>query len=129
MQSPDGHEMVLLNEEQEDIHLTKEMIEEEDTLSVDYDVWLDKLTNYKVIEKYDTRFHPEICDSCNFRTLLEKNEEVVIAPQEHKRGLLRKHYECSYCGHMELKDIEIPSWEEEKHASHHDHPEHDHQLV
>ncbi|MFT6338505.1 MAG: hypothetical protein ACJATI_005279 [Halioglobus sp.] len=110
MKSPiTGKSMTLLNEEQEDAHLSKEMIEEEDTLSVDYDVWMDEESNHKVVERYDTRFHQLICESCNFRTLTERKEEVVKEPQQHEKGILRKHYECTHCGHMESRDVDLSS--------------------
>lgn len=114
MKSPmTGKAMTLLNEMQEDAHLSQKMIDEEDTLSVDYDVWMDDESDYKVIERYDTRFHPLVCESCNFRTLVEKQVKIVREPQQSIKGLLRKHYECTYCGHLESKDIAIPSWDEE----------------
>lgn len=114
MKSPvTGKPMTLLNEEQEDIHLTRQMIEEEDNLSVDYDVWIDEASDFKVIERYNTRFHPLVCESCNFRTLTERTEEIIEEPEEHTPGLLRKHYECTYCGHVAFKDAPIPSWSEE----------------
>jgi hypothetical protein len=109
-----GQPMMLLNEDEEDAHLSKEMIEEEDTLSVDYDVWIDTGTGEKVIERYNTRFHPLVCESCNFRTLMAKKEIIVKEPGRNEKGVLRKHYECIQCGHIESKDVEIPSWEEEK---------------
>ncbi|WP_258104852.1 hypothetical protein [Marinoscillum sp. MHG1-6] len=114
MNSPvTGKPMMLLNETQEDAHLSQEMIEEEDNFSVDYDVWVDEESDFKVIERYNTRFHPQICESCNFRTLTEKKQEIIEQPQLHQKGVLRKHYECSYCGHREHKDVEIASWDEE----------------
>ncbi|XOV93595.1 MAG: hypothetical protein ACFHWX_02570 [Bacteroidota bacterium] len=108
-----GTEMTLLNETQEDKFMTKEMIEEEETSAVDYDVWIDKHSDYKVIERYDTRFHPEECRSCNFRTLMERRSEVVKQPTQHEKGLLRKSYECTYCGHIESKDVTLSSLAEE----------------
>jgi len=115
MKSPiTGKLMKLLNEEQEDAHLSKEMIEEEDTLSVDYDVWMDEESNHKIIERYDTRFHQLICESCNFRTLTERKEEVIKEPQQHEKGILRKQYECTHCGHMESRDVDLSSWNEEE---------------
>lgn len=114
MKSPiTGKPMTLLNEAQEDAHLSQEMIEEENNLSVDYDVWIDEASDYKVIERYDTRFHPLVCSSCNFRTLMERKQEIRVQPQQHVGGLLRKHYECTYCDHMESKDVNLPSWDEE----------------
>jgi hypothetical protein len=109
-----GKPMVLLNEKEEDIHLTSEMIEEEDSLPVDYDVWIDEESDYKVIERYNTRFHPLVCDHCHFRTLDEKKAEVVKEPTEHEKGLLRRYYECSYCNHIETRDKELPTKGEER---------------
>lgn len=114
MRSPiTGKPMTLLNEAQEDVHLSREMIEEEDTLSVDYDVWIDENSGFKVIEQYDTRYHPRECESCHFKTLVKRKEEVIQAPQPQEKGILRKHYECTYCGHLESKDVDLPSWNEE----------------
>lgn len=115
MKSPiTGKPMRLLNEDQEDVHLSKEMIEEEDTFSVDYDVWMDDESNHKVIERYDTRFHQHICESCNFRTLTERKGEVIKEPKQNEKGILRKHYECTHCGHLESKDVDLSSWNEEE---------------
>lgn len=113
-----GTEMTLLNEIQEDKFLSKEMIEEEETSTIDYDVWIDKQSEYKVIERYDTRFHQEECHACNFRTLIERKSEIIKAPQLHEQGLLRKSFECTYCGHIESRDIKLSSLEKEnKYAS------------
>ena len=115
MKSPiTGKLMTLLNEEQEDAHLSQEMIEEEESLAVDYDVWIDEESDYKVIERYDTRFHALICEHCHFRTLTESKEEVIKEPQKDKKGLLRKNYQCAYCGHMEYRDVDISSLDEER---------------
>lgn len=111
MKSDSGNDMKLLNETEEDIHLTAEMIDEENEFSSDYDVWLDEKTGEKVFEKYDTHFHTLICEECNFRTLIEKNEETVKEPGIVEEGLLKKHYECSYCGHKQTINAKLPSLE------------------
>ncbi|WP_258104011.1 hypothetical protein [Marinoscillum sp. MHG1-6] len=114
MKSPkDGRPMKLLNENEEDVHMTQEMIEEEDSMTVDYDVWIDEVTDYKIIERYDTYYHALVCDKCNFRTLKEDKEEVIKEPSAKEQGLLMKHFRCSYCGHQESKQVKVPSWEEE----------------
>ncbi|WP_421875296.1 hypothetical protein [Marinoscillum sp.] len=112
--SVSGREMKLLNENEEDIHLTAEMIEEENEFSADYDVWIDELTGEKIIEKYDTHFHTLICEECNFRTLVEKDEEVVQAPTAQNEGVLKKHYSCSYCGHHQTIEAKLPNLERSK---------------
>lgn len=114
MKSPHhGRPMRLLNENEEDTHLTQQMIDDEGTHTVDYDVWIDEVNQHKVIEKYDTHFHALVCENCNYRTMKEKNEEVVESPTQYKEGLLLKHYECTYCGHHLHKEVVLPSYEEE----------------
>ncbi|MEQ8554425.1 MAG: hypothetical protein RIC06_01030 [Cyclobacteriaceae bacterium] len=108
-----GKPMTLLNEAQEDKFMSKEMIEEEEASTIDYDVWIDKDSDYKVIERYDTRFDPEVCSSCNFRTLMERRSEVIKKPQLHEQGLLRKSYECTYCRHIESRDVTLSSLDKE----------------
>lgn len=111
MKSVSGHEMKLLNENEEDIHLTAEMIDEENEFSADYDVWINEHTGEKVIEKYDTHFHTLICEECHYRTLMEKHENVLKEPTLTEEGQLRKYYECSYCGHKQHIDANLPSLE------------------
>ncbi len=114
MKSVHGRDMQLLNENEEDSHLTAEMIDEENEFSADYDVWIDHFSGEKIIEKYDTHFHTLICEECNYRTLMDKYEKVVKEPTLKEMGLLRKHYECSYCGHRQHIDVALPSMEKTK---------------
>jgi hypothetical protein len=103
MKSSGGHEMKLLNEDEEDVHLTKEQIEHEEIYAFDYDVWVDEETGEKVIEKYDVHHTSLICDHCRFRTLREIKEEVDKEPTQTAGGELTKYYKCDYCGHKEEK--------------------------
>ena len=48
-----GNKMKLVSEEEEDKHMTDEMIEEEARAAVDFEVWLDEETGDTKIEKYD----------------------------------------------------------------------------
>jgi hypothetical protein len=115
MKSPDsGNEMRLLNELEEDQHLTQEMIDKEDAMISDFDVWLDEQTGHKIIQEYDTSEHALVCSNCNFRTLKESSEEVVREATENEEGLKKRDYKCTYCGHKETKDVRIPSWREKR---------------
>lgn len=105
--SPDGNEMVLLDEESEDVHLTAEMIEHERINSFEYDVWMDEKSGYKIIEQYSGGLALEICDECNYRTAHETNEEMVTTPSLYEPGLLRKEYKCFYCGHEQRVEARI----------------------
>ncbi|MDP4678898.1 MAG: hypothetical protein NWS46_00860 [Cyclobacteriaceae bacterium] len=95
--------MRLLNEDEEDVQLSDEMITDENVFAYDYDVWIDDETGYKLIEKYEGNLHALICDKCRFRTLKEYKEEVEEAPTAHETGKIIKHYKCSYCGYTKDK--------------------------
>ncbi|UXP33966.1 hypothetical protein N6H18_08410 [Reichenbachiella agarivorans] len=105
--SPTGNEMRLLTEHEEDLHLTEEMIHHEHISAYEYDVWIDDESGYKKIEKYKGNIHLLICENCNFRTLKEINESIIAEPTDTQSGKLRKHYECSYCGHYQEKEKNI----------------------
>lgn len=105
--SPDGNKMKLLTEDEEDVHMTQEMIHHEKISAYEYDVWLDDKTGYKIIEKYNGSLYDLICDNCNYRTLHEYDEEVVLEPQAQESGVLKKHYQCTYCGHKEARESKI----------------------
>ncbi len=105
--SESGKPMRLLSELNEDEHLTKEMIAEEEGFVFEYDVWIDDETGHKLIEKYDSHLHAIICSNCNFRTLKEVDEKMVKSPTTSEPGLLVKNYKCSYCNHKESKEAII----------------------
>ncbi|MEQ8712002.1 MAG: hypothetical protein RIC80_03240 [Cyclobacteriaceae bacterium] len=103
MKSSSGNQMKLLNEDEEDLHLTQEQIEHEEIFAFDYDVWVDEETGEKVVEKYDIHHTNQVCDKCRFRTLRELKEEVEKMPTQTEGGELTKYYKCDYCGHQEEK--------------------------
>jgi hypothetical protein len=105
--TPDGKEMVLLSEEEEDVHLDEGMQAEENAFSVDYDVWIDHASGYKKIEKYNGRLHALSCSECNYQTLKVDREEVIQPATTVDEGELMKYYVCGYCGHKERKSFKI----------------------
>lgn len=105
--SPDGNEMKLLREEEEDVHLDKGMQAEENVFSVDYDVWVDENSGYVKIEKYPGHLQALECNSCGFQTMKLKKEEIISHPTEDAPGQLIKHFECSYCGSKRHKNYRI----------------------
>ncbi|MFY0607829.1 MAG: hypothetical protein JXR10_14015 [Cyclobacteriaceae bacterium] len=105
--SPDGRKMKLLSEEEEDVYLDEGMQAEENAFSVDYDVWIDELSGYTKIEKYNGRLHALQCSECNYQTLRVNKEEVIQESTLEEEGELLKHYTCGYCGHKERKSFSI----------------------
>lgn len=105
--SPDGRKMKLLSEEEEDIHLDEGMQAEEDAFSVDYDVWIDEISGFTKIEKYNGRLHALQCSECNYQTLRVDHEEVIQPASITEEGELMKYYICGYCGHKERKSFSI----------------------
>ena len=116
--SPEGRPLKLLREHEEDVHMTKEMIADEEAFTFDYDVWLDEETGYKKIEKYEGHLHAIVCPRCEFRTLKDYKEVVMVDPTDKQNGRLRKYFRCSYCSHEEIKDVDIASKAEEEEMVH-----------
>jgi hypothetical protein len=111
--APNGKPMKLLREHQEDAHLTEKMIQEEEMFTYDYDVWLEEESGHKVIERYEGHLSALVCPRCEFRTMRDYKEQVLVDPTPKKNGRLRKYYRCTYCSHEEIKDVDIASEAEE----------------
>ncbi|HHP7240959.1 MAG TPA: hypothetical protein ACFCUD_04775 [Cyclobacteriaceae bacterium] len=105
--SPDGRKMKLLSEEEEDVYLDEGMQAEEDAYSVDYDVWIDEVSGFTKIEKYNGRLHALQCPECNYQTLKVAREEIIQSPTTTEEGELMKYFECGYCGHKERKSFKV----------------------
>lgn len=113
MKSPTtGAKMRLLNELEEDDYLSPEMIQQEDNLEADFDVWFDDSTKETVIMQYDITEDAFVCSNCNFRTLKVHSEEVVKEATYEQPGQIDKQFRCTYCGHREHKEIKLPSGKE-----------------
>jgi uncharacterized protein with PIN domain len=105
--SPDNRKMKLLSEEEEDVYLDEGMQAEENAFSVDYDVWIDEISGFTKIEKYNGRLHALQCDECNYQTLKVDREEVIQSATDTEDGELMKYYACGYCGHKQRKSFTI----------------------
>jgi DNA-directed RNA polymerase subunit RPC12/RpoP len=115
MKSPSsGRKLRLLNELEEDEYLTPEMIEQEDNLEADFDVWYDDESKDTIIMQYDITDDAFVCNNCNFRTLKVHKEEVTKESSYSEAGEMHREYRCTYCGHREHKDIKIPSGKEKR---------------
>ena len=107
--SPDGNVMRRLTEEEEDVHMERSMIEEEEIQVVDYDVWLDEKTGYKKIEKYIIHDQMSECPECGYFTMTIAREEVGKEPTQAEAGYIIEHLECNYCGHKVKREIIVSS--------------------
>lgn len=110
--SPDGRQMKLLSEEEEDVYLDEGMQAEEDAFSVDYDVWIDEESGFTKIEKYNGRLHALECSNCSYQTLKVDHEEIIQPASTTEEGELMKYYKCGYCGHKERKSFKIATIKE-----------------
>lgn len=111
-----GKKMKLLDESEEDLHLTDEMIAHEENAVYEYDVWIDEETGHKFIERYNIHLKAEVCPNCNFRTLKDYKEEVVEEPTDTEPGLMKNYFRCSYCDHSEVHEKRIAPKNEDANA-------------
>lgn len=102
-----GNAMKLLSEEEEDVHLDEGMQAEENVFSVDYDVWVDDETGDILIEKYPGHLIAYQCNSCGFKTMKLKKEEIISPPTEYTTGEMLKNYKCGYCGTKRSKTVKV----------------------
>ncbi len=102
-----GRPMRLLTEEEEDVHLDESQREDENILSVDYDVWKDEVSGYLQIEKYNPKHHAIKCPECDYQTLRLVREEVTRQPSGSQDGEMIKHFKCSYCKHLAKKTVPL----------------------
>ena len=77
---------------------------------------IDEETEYTQIEKYQGNLHAEKCSECGFQTLRIVKEEIVSSPTTSGKGQLMKHYECTYCGHVEKKPFTVGQIQEAEEA-------------
>jgi hypothetical protein len=102
-----GKEMRLLNEEEGDVHLPKEMVKHEHFSAYDCDVWIDDETGFKLIEQYAVDSHALLCTKCKFRTLKKYREELIKEPTYCDSGSVKKFYKCSYCDHLDENNATV----------------------
>ena len=105
--SPDGNLMRKLRESEEEHHLEEAMRTEGAIHTIDYDIWIDDKSGFKKIEKYPAYQHAEECSECGYYTMKIDQEEIEQAPTANEQGVLLTHYQCSYCGHREQREITV----------------------
>jgi hypothetical protein len=103
MISDAGNTMKLLSEEEEDVYLSPGMQAEEQVESLDYDVWIDSISQQVKIEKYKGSALLLKCPVCGYHCL-KKVKEVIVSPPSHENtGSLVKVFKCQYCHHSTRK--------------------------
>lgn len=105
--SPEGNSMRKLTGSEEEHHLEGELRAQGEIHTIDYDVWIDDKTGFTKIEKYPAYQHAEECSECGYYTLKIDQEEIEQAPTTNEEGILLTHYQCSYCGHREQREITV----------------------
>lgn len=107
--SPQGNIMRKMSESEEDAYLDAAQIAEEENKvgihSFNYDVWVDEKTGFKLIEKYDETLHPVECPECGYVTLRITEEEISTPPTATEKGILTRHYKCTFCKYRERREI------------------------
>ena len=103
--SPEGNIMRKIAEAEEQHHLEENHLTGIHT--IDYDIWIDDVTGHKKIEKYPAYQQAEECKECGYYTLRIDEEEIEHAPTFDDEGVLLSHYECTYCGHREQREIKV----------------------
>lgn len=101
-----GNQMKLLSEEEEDVYLDPGMQAEEESFSVDYDVWIDESAGDTIIERYEGRLAALECINCGFQTLRLTSEDLIEADDSGRERLV-KHYDCSFCKRHEEKTVYV----------------------
>ncbi len=102
-----GNLMKLLSEDEEDVHLDQGMQAEENVFSVDYDVWVDEATGDVLIEKYPGHLIAYQCNSCGFKTMKLRKEEIITTPTQNTDGEMIKYYQCNYCSAKRTKNVKV----------------------
>ncbi len=102
-----GGQLKLLSEEEEDAYLDEGMQAEENAFSVDYDVWIDPVSDYVQIEKYKGHLAALECDRCGLQTLKLVKEEIIKYPSEYADGELKKEFQCTYCDRIKRQTVKL----------------------
>ncbi len=104
-----GQLMVLLNETDDDKHLSKGQITEEVIKSIDYDVWVTQDGTDVLILAYRKWFSKyNKCPKCRHKTYWKVYNKTISAATYTSSGTGEKKYKCESCGHVKITRYTIP---------------------
>lgn len=104
-----GAPLRLLTEEEEDEHLDRGQVAEENLGSVDYDVWVAPEGKEVLVLRYASRFSKyKSCPSCGYTTYHHTQTNTLVPATTASAGMGEKVYSCKNCGYENRETYTIP---------------------
>lgn len=104
-----GADMVKLDEEHDNEHLTPAQDAEETFNSVDYDVWQCPSCGEEDVYAFENRDSAFVeCPVCHARTARYLRDRIVKAPTTRDEGLAVKEFECLNCKKIARTPYKLP---------------------
>ncbi len=115
--SGDGNEMTKLGEKEDDQHLEKYQVTEEELHSVDYDVWYKAETGERKIFRYELFSKFTACPECKAVTYRLSADNVIYKATYESSGKGIRTYTCRYCKYEKKESYTIPRLEKSSGSS------------
>lgn len=104
-----GLEMRKLSEIDDNKHLQKGQIKEEQVKSVDYDVWVTDEADDILILKYTSWFSKySTCEKCKYKTWYLVYDKTISSATYSSSGTGEKKKACAHCAHQSITRYTIP---------------------
>jgi uncharacterized protein len=104
-----GKVMHKLSEQEDDKHLQKGQVTEEQIKSIDYDVWVSDEPDDILILGYKRWFSKYSgCPKCKYKTYYKEYDRVLQAATYSSSGRGERKYKCMNCGHSKIETYTIP---------------------
>ena len=105
-----GAAMRLLPKEEEDAHLEKGQVTEEEIGVSDYDVWVTESGDDILILRYPAKaFHKyKRCPECRYTTYFLAESHKIRSATYSSTGLMEEHYQCKNCNFQQRKEVILP---------------------
>lgn len=101
--------LVKLGEKDDDLHLEKKQIFEEELGSVDYDVWLCNNCQSNEVLRYVNRFSKyKACPSCKTQALYTASRRTIESATYESSGKGEQTDKCKFCNHVKISYYTIP---------------------
>lgn len=103
-----GNKLTKLSEKDDDQHLQKAQVFEEELGSVDYDVWLCGLCQSKETLNYVNRFSKySSCPKCGTKALFKESRRTITEPTYTSTGTGEQRDRCKFCNHVKISTYTI----------------------